>query len=270
MEWSLILYILLILVIIIFIFKIIKKLIFAVITVIIFVAIIIGAMVGLVYMDLQYFSSLDDGNLDFVVSSGEDYVLGLNFPLKEGAAPTDLKQLKTDDLSSINEEDYSKENRKILVVMPEEVYLDSIPEKVNLREENLIPEIITLVGFEVNLSDHNLEISRDQFLTLYQEGNMDDLIDILVDKNDFGSAQNLIKEPLKNEFDSRLSEYNVDFKGFMFGVGALSTVKTDEGILAYVEAFDEKKVVVEPDLFSLKIIRMFVPAQTIADRIKEN
>ncbi len=255
---SLILFILGFILVVYLIFKFIKKVVFAVITLVLLVVLIFASVIGLVYLDLNNLASQKDFDIQIVYSNEDEYILGVSIPVENQTPIVEQTSgLPESELVSLDVEQIEDEDNKFVIVIDDSVYQEILNE-----DEYVVP------GLEVP-EDYTYEtkLDKEELVTIMETNDMEELVDILIDKNNVTGLELIFFEPIVTEMVStRLENNSLELDETAFLLGLYENIQDEKNVLTLIEAYKEGDIEVYPDRFTFKLLRM-LPAGTVSSYI---
>lgn len=260
MAFNLFLIFLVFLVVVYLIFKIIKKVVFAILTVILLLILIMGGIVTLAYTDYNYLSSQKDFDVNIFLGDEDDLFLGVVIPIENRSMEIEgMRGIGENELSLLSPKKASRETNSFYVLVSEETFDKLIKNKTfNLGDLIDMGEVE-----ELDLELDEGEIER----VLLSEVPNEEFTKIIIEQDIFENALgDLIISQITNQIDMFFSQQNITAKEAVFLIVMAESFKSRDGLSIIVEAYKKGEIIVYPDRFTFKLLRM-LPVDRILQTI---
>jgi hypothetical protein len=263
MELSLILLIIGFLVVVFLIFKFIKKLVVAIVSVIFVFLLLVGAVVGLVYLDLNNLMENENYDIHVVYSKDNTNLLGVKVPIQNKSLNIDnIKSISQYNLDNLNTDELEKEDKKFVVIIPNSSFV-----KLTANQTYDISEM----GIGTSqMDDFTFELTGKEVVKIIEsQDSMDMFITILFEKNNIDDvAADLLKPTVEAALEGEFDKREISLKEVLFLYSASKSLESQKKLVILFEDYKDKEIEVYPDRLTFKVLKL-LPIDILKDYFEQ-
>lgn len=267
MDTSLILLIIGFIVIAFLILKLIKKVIVAVFTIVFVFILLCGAVVGLVYLDMNNLMEGKNYDVNIVYAKGDNYELGVNLPIEDRNIDVqNIEGISEEQLSNLDPKEITKNDNTFVVVVDEVLYGEILSDKgYNLADAQDL-------GLGEIADDMNIDViltKEDVLEIMDSDDDVGTFVDILFEENDLDNiTPKVLKSVAEDELSDALDDAGVSLKEFLFVYTLQESLDDSQNIVTLLDGFKDKDLEVYPDRLTFKALRT-LPVDTLKGYIDD-
>ena len=260
MDLGLLLYFAIVVGIIVLVFMFIKKIIWAIITaVLVFILALVG-IAGLVYLDYQELSELENATIHLAYMQDDDFHTGLSFPVskEDGVDVEELQTLNSLDYEKLLDE---KNDAEFTLSIQSEVFDSIANETIELNDLLEEQGFSDYVGSQISIKVEDVQMILDS------PNPKEEFITVLFKEMQLGSALEELARPLvRSAIDALEEEQGVDIHSLCFGLLLQELFENEENIVDVIIAYQNGDIEVHPGKLSFTMLK-YVPISIINDAI---
>ncbi|MFP4402363.1 MAG: hypothetical protein ACLFPL_03970 [Candidatus Nanoarchaeia archaeon] len=261
MDITLIIYIILVLVLIVLAFKFIKKIVLAIVASVFIVLLSIAILGGLIYLDVQSLTQIEDATLNVVYLEGEEeFTTGISIPIsaqEEGIDVSAIESFTQSDYES--SEDLADDTFTITLkgsaferIQDEEVSLSDV-----VQDESFSEVIQDELAIPVELLQQVVESPNPQ----------EEISDVILEELSLGPVLQEGARPLLVEAIERVEEeQGLNVQEISFGLMLQKLSEDERNYLYLIRLFQDGEIEVQPNKLSFRIFR-YVPLSFIESQL---
>lgn len=260
MNLILIIYIILVIVLIVLAFKFMKKIVYAVMTSIVIVLISVVILGGLVYLDFQSLTQIEDATLNIVYLEGDEFLTGISFPVstqEQGVDVSDIAIYSQDEYNS----DQSLADDTFIIKLRESAFKNLENESVSLNDVIQDESLTQFIDEEITIPVSSLQ------QVLESQNPHDEISSIILNELGIGPAlQEGARPLLVDAIEEFEQSQGLGIREASFGLLLQKLSEDESNYMQLIRLFQDGEIEVEPNKLSFTILR-YLPLSFVESMI---
>lgn len=259
MDVGLIIYFAIVVVLIVLAFKFIKKIIFAVITSIMILSISVLGIVGLVFLDFQSLTQMEDATINVAYLQDEEYSTGVVLPINSNQE-VEISEVNTLDQEQYQQELDSTSKNTFTITFNESVF--SIIEDGSISLNDLLADQAS------SFSNQDLEIEVEELIEILNSNSAkEDLAQILLDRiNISPEMEDLARPSVLNSLEGLETSRGLDIDSIALLILLNEFTQKESNIIAVFMQYQDGNIEIHPNKFSFTLLK-YIPVSLVRDSI---